>query len=60
MVRRSGHGKEKIAHCDTLFAEVVLAKELPPYFRSLQIGEYNGSSDSEEHLGRFENAALLH
>ncbi|XP_073130781.1 uncharacterized protein [Henckelia pumila] len=28
--------------------------------RQPTLGEYDGSSDPEEHLGRFENAALLH
>ncbi|XP_073119532.1 uncharacterized protein [Henckelia pumila] len=28
--------------------------------RQPTMGEYDGSSDPEEHLGRFENAALLH
>ncbi|XP_073133730.1 uncharacterized protein [Henckelia pumila] len=35
-------------------------EELPANFKQPTLGEYDGSSDPEEHLGRFENAALLH
>ncbi|XP_073053656.1 uncharacterized protein [Primulina eburnea] len=33
---------------------------LPPNFRQSNVGEYDGHTDPEEHLGRFENASLLH
>ncbi|KZV47856.1 hypothetical protein F511_38529 [Dorcoceras hygrometricum] len=40
-------------------AEVVLA-EFPQHFKFPSVGEYDGMGDPEEHLSRFENAALLH
>ncbi|XP_073138042.1 uncharacterized protein [Henckelia pumila] len=42
------------------FARAILDEELPANFKQPTLGEYDGSSDPEEHLGRFENAALLH
>ncbi|XP_073137955.1 uncharacterized protein [Henckelia pumila] len=42
------------------FARAILDEELPTNFKQPTLGEYDGSSDPEEHLGRFENAALLH
>ncbi|XP_073136979.1 uncharacterized protein [Henckelia pumila] len=32
----------------------------PHNFKMMRIGDYDGSIDPEEHLGRFENAAMLH
>ncbi|XP_073025057.1 uncharacterized protein [Primulina eburnea] len=42
------------------FSAEILAAELPQNFRFPNVGEYDGSGDPEEHLSRFENAALLH
>ncbi|XP_073033010.1 uncharacterized protein [Primulina eburnea] len=42
------------------FSLAILEEGLPPNFRQLNVGEYDGHTDPEEHLGRFENAALLH
>ncbi|XP_073278732.1 uncharacterized protein [Primulina huaijiensis] len=42
------------------FSLAILEEGLPPNFRQSNIGEYDGHTDPEEHLGRFENAALLH
>ncbi|XP_075514389.1 uncharacterized protein LOC142549336 [Primulina tabacum] len=42
------------------FSLAILEEGLPPNFRQPNVGEYDGHSDPEEHLGRFENAALLH
>ncbi|XP_073121085.1 uncharacterized protein [Henckelia pumila] len=42
------------------FARAILDEELPANFKQPALGEYDGSLDPEEHLGRFENAALLH
>ncbi|XP_073153009.1 uncharacterized protein [Henckelia pumila] len=42
------------------FARAILDEELPANFKQPNLWEYDGSSDPEEHLGRFENAALLH
>ncbi|XP_075481082.1 uncharacterized protein LOC142521778 [Primulina tabacum] len=42
------------------FSLAILEEGLPPSFRQPNVGEYDGHSDPEEHLGRFENAALLH
>ncbi|XP_073064019.1 uncharacterized protein [Primulina eburnea] len=35
-------------------------QDFPRVFRQLNVGEYDGHTDPEEHLWRFENAALLH
>ncbi|XP_073314736.1 uncharacterized protein [Primulina huaijiensis] len=42
------------------FSLAILEEGLPLNFRQSNIGEYDGHTDPEEHLGRFENAALLH
>ncbi|XP_073313447.1 uncharacterized protein [Primulina huaijiensis] len=42
------------------FSLAILEERLPPNFRQSNVGEYDGYTDPEEHLGRFENAALLH
>ncbi|XP_073020996.1 uncharacterized protein [Primulina eburnea] len=42
------------------FSLAILEERLPPNFRQSNVGEYDGHTDPEEHLGRFENAALLH
>ncbi|KAL0434260.1 UNVERIFIED_CONTAM: hypothetical protein Slati_2760300 [Sesamum latifolium] len=42
------------------FTEGVMVDELPVNCRTPAIAEYNGTTDPQEHLSRFENAALLH
>ncbi|XP_073064145.1 uncharacterized protein [Primulina eburnea] len=42
------------------FSLAILEEGLPPNFRQSNVGEYDGHTDLEEHLGRFENAALLY
>ncbi|XP_073121282.1 uncharacterized protein [Henckelia pumila] len=42
------------------FSAEILESELPKNFKFPHVGEYNGKGDPEEHLSRFENAALLH
>ncbi|XP_074565126.1 uncharacterized protein LOC141821664 [Curcuma longa] len=42
------------------FTRRILDEELPKHFRTPQFLDYNGSNDLEDHLGRFENAAILH
>ncbi|XP_073270718.1 uncharacterized protein [Primulina huaijiensis] len=42
------------------FSPEILNEDLPPNFRQLTVRDYDGSTDPEEHLGRFNNAALLH
>ncbi|KAL0445414.1 UNVERIFIED_CONTAM: hypothetical protein Slati_2264100 [Sesamum latifolium] len=42
------------------FTEGVMADELPVNYRTPVIPEYDGTTDPQEHLSRFENAALLH
>ncbi|KAL0363932.1 UNVERIFIED_CONTAM: hypothetical protein Sangu_0490800 [Sesamum angustifolium] len=42
------------------FTEVVMADELPANCRKPAITEYDGTTDPQEHLSRFENATLLH
>ncbi|KAL0420348.1 UNVERIFIED_CONTAM: hypothetical protein Slati_3057700 [Sesamum latifolium] len=42
------------------FTEEVMSDELPVNCRTPAIVEYDGTTDPQEHLSRFENAALLH
>ncbi|KAL0415982.1 UNVERIFIED_CONTAM: hypothetical protein Slati_3430100 [Sesamum latifolium] len=42
------------------FTEEVMADELPVNCRTLAIAEYDGTTDPQEHLSQFKNAALLH
>ncbi|XP_073152593.1 uncharacterized protein [Henckelia pumila] len=42
------------------FSTEILESELPKNFKFPHVGEYDGKGDPEEHLSRFENAALLH
>lgn len=44
----------------TLFSDRIIQEKLPHNFRPLQVDDYNGIVDQEEHLGHFENFALLH
>lgn len=37
-----------------------MAEELPPHFRSPQVGKYDGFVNLEDYLCRFENVTLLH
>ncbi|XP_073152500.1 uncharacterized protein [Henckelia pumila] len=38
----------------------ILDADLPNQFKLPHVGEYDGKGDPEDHLARFENAALLH
>ncbi|KAL0428270.1 UNVERIFIED_CONTAM: hypothetical protein Slati_3001800 [Sesamum latifolium] len=42
------------------FIEEVMADDLPVNCRTPAIAEYDGTTDPQKHLSRFENAALLH
>ncbi|XP_073066044.1 uncharacterized protein [Primulina eburnea] len=42
------------------FSLAILEEGLPPNFRQSNVGDYDGHTDPKEHLGRFENAAMLH
>ncbi|KAL0463083.1 UNVERIFIED_CONTAM: hypothetical protein Slati_0195900 [Sesamum latifolium] len=42
------------------FTDEVMADKLPVNCRTLAIAEYDGTTNPQEHLSRFENAALLH
>ncbi|XP_073129264.1 uncharacterized protein, partial [Henckelia pumila] len=42
------------------FSAEILESKLPKNFKFPHVGEYDGKGDPEEHLPRFENAALLH
>ncbi|KAL0455806.1 UNVERIFIED_CONTAM: hypothetical protein Slati_0919800 [Sesamum latifolium] len=42
------------------FTEEIMAYELPMNCRTTAIAEYDGTTDPQEHLSRFKNAALLH
>ncbi|KAL0298799.1 UNVERIFIED_CONTAM: hypothetical protein Sradi_6539700 [Sesamum radiatum] len=45
---------------DIPFTEGVMADELPMNCRTLAIAKYDYTTNPQEHLSRFENAALLH
>ncbi|KAL0455574.1 UNVERIFIED_CONTAM: hypothetical protein Slati_0896600 [Sesamum latifolium] len=47
-------------HTGIHFTEEVMAAKLPVNYRTPAIAEYDGTTDPQEHLSRFENAALLH
>ncbi|XP_073130725.1 uncharacterized protein [Henckelia pumila] len=62
-IRRLGRqvgGRPGPIQRESPFARAILDEELPANFKQPTLGEYDGSSDPEKHLGRFENAALLH
>ncbi|XP_075494850.1 uncharacterized protein LOC142532435 [Primulina tabacum] len=42
------------------FSDIIAREPLPGHFKSAKIKDYDGSSDPEEHLARFENMAMLH
>ncbi|XP_073137462.1 uncharacterized protein [Henckelia pumila] len=42
------------------FTQEILDADLPKQFKLPHVGEYDGKGDPEDHLARFENAALLH
>ncbi|XP_073151889.1 uncharacterized protein [Henckelia pumila] len=42
------------------FTQEILEADLPKKFKLPHVGEYDGKGDPEDHLARFENAALLH
>ncbi|XP_073295907.1 uncharacterized protein [Primulina huaijiensis] len=42
------------------FSDAIIREPLPGHFKSAKIKDYDGSSDPEEHLARFENMAMLH
>ncbi|XP_073121062.1 uncharacterized protein [Henckelia pumila] len=48
----------KIPGCP--FSQEVIEEPLPLNYKSAKIREYDGSTDPEEHLARFENVAMLH
>lgn len=54
------HKKGTLSQKNTPFGLNIVVEELLDRFRPLQIAEYTGSTDPEDHLGHFENAALLH
>ncbi|XP_073133751.1 uncharacterized protein [Henckelia pumila] len=62
-IRRLGRqvgGRPGPIQRESPFARAILDEELLANFKQPTLGEYDGSSDPKEHLGRFENAALLH
>ncbi|XP_073127795.1 uncharacterized protein [Henckelia pumila] len=42
------------------FTQEILDADFPKQFKLPHVGEYDGKGDPEDHLARFENAALLH
>ncbi|XP_073138843.1 uncharacterized protein [Henckelia pumila] len=62
-IRRLGRqvgGRPGPIQRESPFTRAILDEELPANFKQPTLGEYDESSDPEEHLGRFENPALLH
>ncbi|XP_073030627.1 uncharacterized protein [Primulina eburnea] len=43
-----------------LFSLEIVSEPLPAHFKATKIREYDGNSDPDEHLTRFENMAMLH
>ncbi|XP_073033746.1 uncharacterized protein [Primulina eburnea] len=60
MLRQQVGGRAPVPKKESPFSLAILEEGLPPNFRQSNVGEYDGHTDPEEHLGRFENAALLH
>ncbi|XP_042437293.1 uncharacterized protein LOC122023301 [Zingiber officinale] len=52
----SDSSPERIA---TPFSQRVLDDPLPKRYQNLNVGEYSGTTDPEDHLAKFENASLL-
>ncbi|XP_073286802.1 uncharacterized protein [Primulina huaijiensis] len=42
------------------FSDIIVREPLPRHFKLAKIKDYDGSSNPEEHLARFENMAMLH
>ncbi|XP_073035211.1 uncharacterized protein [Primulina eburnea] len=42
------------------FSLEIVSEPLPAHFKATKIREYDGNSDPDEHLTRFENVAMLH
>ncbi|KAG6472847.1 hypothetical protein ZIOFF_070325 [Zingiber officinale] len=42
------------------FSEAILREPLPKHYVPPTIGEYNGTTDPDDHLGKFDNTATLH
>ncbi|XP_073271571.1 uncharacterized protein [Primulina huaijiensis] len=42
------------------FSDIIVREPLLGHFKSAKIKDYDGSSDPEEHLTRFENMTMLH
>ncbi|XP_073051263.1 uncharacterized protein [Primulina eburnea] len=60
MLRQQVGSRAPVPKRGSPFSLVILEEGIPPNFRQSNLGEYDGHTDPEEHLGRFENAALLH
>ncbi|XP_073049611.1 uncharacterized protein [Primulina eburnea] len=60
MLRQQVGSRAPVPKKGSPFSLAILEEGLPPSFRQPNVGEYDGHTDPEEHLGRFENAALLH
>ncbi|XP_073285001.1 uncharacterized protein [Primulina huaijiensis] len=62
-IRRLGRqmgGRPPMLDRESPLSPEILNEDLPPNFRQPTVRDYDGSTDPEEHLGRFNNAALLH
>ncbi|XP_073138649.1 uncharacterized protein [Henckelia pumila] len=62
-IRRLGRqvgGRPGPTQRETPFSRAIINEEFPANFKQPTMGEYDRSSDPDEHLGRIENAALLH
>ncbi|XP_073047725.1 uncharacterized protein [Primulina eburnea] len=62
-VRRLGRrmgGRPPVLDRESPLSLEILNEDLPVNFRQPTVKDYDGSTDPEEHLGRFNNSALLH
>ncbi|XP_075486452.1 uncharacterized protein LOC142526065 [Primulina tabacum] len=60
MLRQQLGNRAPVSKKESHFSPAILEEGLPPSFRQSNVGEYDGRTDPEEHLGKFENTALLH
>ncbi|XP_073049537.1 uncharacterized protein [Primulina eburnea] len=56
----SSHAITPVSSRGCPFSPEIVSEPLPAHFKITNIREYDGNSDPEEHLARFENMAMLH
>ncbi|XP_073304618.1 uncharacterized protein [Primulina huaijiensis] len=55
-----GRSRSQVVIKGCPFSEAIVREPLPSNFKSAKIRDYDGNADSEEHLARFKNMAMLH